>query len=426
MAVVQSLFGNTPQELMAQRDAALQQQAIQYAQLDPMAQAQAGFYTAGNRLGSGLGGMLGAKDPELERLTAIQKASQQADLTTPEGLITFAQTIKAYDPNAAMQAVQKAQELRKTTAEADVKVLSLQQERQLRDELAKLPSDATQEQLLGVLSKYGPPEKVLAAIQTSVDKAANREAQQAAQRTQIEAAAAAQRERLEARRGDLELQLGVQERNKQSELEMRLQIAQLQGATQTQIAQMRINGQRELEEFRRQGREQLEAFKAQIKALAPAKVDDKAAERIANSEVFRKTSEEGDKLLTTIDKNPQAFTLLGRGATLVKSVTNPNDPAVKVKSDVDAYLKGARNAYLLAAKGVQTEGDAARAWEEFATNLDFSSSDGAKRSVQRIREKLDTQAAANDAYLRARGITPPAAGGRTGAPGTKENPIKLD
>jgi hypothetical protein len=53
--------------------------------------------------------------------------------------------------------------------------LSTDQEIKLRDELSKLPSGATQDDVLAVLTKYGSPDRVIAALTTSADKAAQRE-----------------------------------------------------------------------------------------------------------------------------------------------------------------------------------------------------------------------------------------------------------
>lgn len=90
--IVGGLFGVTPESLMAQREAALAQQAQQYAQLSPMQAAQAGFYTAGNRLGTGIGGLLGAQDPEMMRIQQRQSMLQGMDLTSPESLKQGIQT----------------------------------------------------------------------------------------------------------------------------------------------------------------------------------------------------------------------------------------------------------------------------------------------------------------------------------------------
>jgi hypothetical protein len=84
--IVGGLFGVTPEALMAQREAALSQQATNFAQLSPMQSAQAGFYTAGNRLAGAAGGLLGAQDPEMMRIQQRQQMLQGLDLSSPESL----------------------------------------------------------------------------------------------------------------------------------------------------------------------------------------------------------------------------------------------------------------------------------------------------------------------------------------------------
>ena len=115
--VMNSLFGITPESLMAQREQALQTQAAQYAQLDPFQRATAGIYAGANKLGGAIGGMLGAQDPEMAKATALQSIMQQADTTTPEGLSTLAQTLAQQGfGQQAMQVMDKAQSLRLTGA----------------------------------------------------------------------------------------------------------------------------------------------------------------------------------------------------------------------------------------------------------------------------------------------------------------------
>lgn len=191
-------------------------------------------------------------------------------------------------------------------------------------------------------------------------------------------------------------------------IQAQLEAAKERGATQLQIAQLA-----------QEGRMQMAQLAASLKAEKAQVADDKAATRIGQNTVFDNLITEGTNLTSQIDKNKDAFSLTGRGTAAFQSIFNPDAPEVKVKSDVDSYLNKARNAYLLAAKGTQTEGDAQRAWAEFAGSLDFSSASGAKRSVERITKELGTQKAANESYLKSRGIS-------SGAPlGTKENPIKL-
>jgi hypothetical protein len=71
---------------MADREATLQQQAMQYAQADPFQRASASLYRGGNQLGGAIGGMLGAQDPEMMRLQQRQSMLQGLDLTNPESL----------------------------------------------------------------------------------------------------------------------------------------------------------------------------------------------------------------------------------------------------------------------------------------------------------------------------------------------------
>lgn len=182
--------------------------------------------------------------------------------------------------------------------------------------------------------------------------------------------------------------------------DLRAQMSQATNAMQAQLIQAKIDA-------------------LQAKQEKGPNVDDKAATRIGQNTMFDTLISEGDKLTGVIDKNKDAFTLGGRAATAVKSVMNPSAESVSAVSDVDSYMKKARNAYLLAAKGTQTEGDAQRAWDEFAGKLDFSSAEGAKRSIGRIKAELETQRQSNDAYLKSRGISSGA------ALGTKDNPIKL-
>lgn len=90
--VMNSLFGVTPESLMAQREAVLAQQAQNFAQLSPMQAAQAGFYTAGNRLAGAAGGLLGAQDPEMMRIQQRQQILQGLDLSNPDSLKQGIQT----------------------------------------------------------------------------------------------------------------------------------------------------------------------------------------------------------------------------------------------------------------------------------------------------------------------------------------------
>ena len=110
--VVNSLFGITPESLMAEREKALQTQAMQYAQADPFQRATAAIYSGANRLGGAIGGMLGAQDPEMQRLTQRQSLLKQAQPQDAAGWKTLAQQLYASgDTPGAQEALAKSQAL---------------------------------------------------------------------------------------------------------------------------------------------------------------------------------------------------------------------------------------------------------------------------------------------------------------------------
>lgn len=181
--IVGSLFGITPESLMAQREAALAQQAQQYAQLSPMQAAQAGFYTAGNRLAGVAGGLMGAQDPEMAKAAALQGILKGADTTSPEGLATLAKTLSAQGFGAqAMQVMDQARQAQlqaaqtgKATAEQRKLENAAAQDEKVRAELAALGANATDKDIMNIVVKYGNPDKVLSVLQAAADKASSRD-----------------------------------------------------------------------------------------------------------------------------------------------------------------------------------------------------------------------------------------------------------
>jgi len=184
----------TPEQYRLAQQQAQQAQAIQYAQLDPMARANYGTFRAGQQLGGFIGGALGGQDPQLQRISQRQQLASQLDDTNPNSYMMVAeQARRANDPQFAMavaDAYRKLQTgsatLRKAIAEATKAELTNTQEAQLRNELSMLPADATEADILAVVTKYGSPDKVLAVLQSSTDRAAQRDARAAEKLKDIE------------------------------------------------------------------------------------------------------------------------------------------------------------------------------------------------------------------------------------------------
>ena len=81
----------TPEQYQLDQQQAQQAQAIQFAQLDPRAQAQYGFYRGGQQLGSAIGGALGGVDPQLKLISQRQQLASQLDPSKPESFMQAAQ-----------------------------------------------------------------------------------------------------------------------------------------------------------------------------------------------------------------------------------------------------------------------------------------------------------------------------------------------
>jgi hypothetical protein len=85
-SIVGGLFGLTPEMYQRSQQAADQQEAMQFAQLSPLQQASAGFYSAGRGLGRGIGSMLGVEDPQLRMIAQQQQILRNVDPNDPESL----------------------------------------------------------------------------------------------------------------------------------------------------------------------------------------------------------------------------------------------------------------------------------------------------------------------------------------------------
>jgi len=226
--IVAGLFGMTPDMYQGQQYQQDLKRGYELAQLSPGAAAQAGLMASVGQLGRGFAGAMGVEDPQLKLISTRNAIAQQIDQTNPESILKGAQMLsQAGDQQGAMQLAQFARQAqgdiaqiqqRKAAEQASLATaaktqLSIKQEEQLRDELSKLPQDATQDQVLSIVTKYGSPDRVLSALQSSADKAAQRE-----QSVQL------QRERIDAQ----------------------IQVAKERGATQKEIAQMQIEGRQQI------------------------------------------------------------------------------------------------------------------------------------------------------------------------------------
>ena len=188
--IVGSLFGITPDLYERQLRAQDEDRAIRMANLAPGARGAAMIQSGAATLGRGIGGLLGGEDPQLKLITARQQIMSQTDQSDPQSLANAAKQLNAMgDTQGAMALMDFARKAQSemalvgqrraaetaSLAQAAKTNLTIRQEEELRAKLSQLGPNPTQDQVIGVLTQYGPPEKVLAALTLSADKAAQRE-----------------------------------------------------------------------------------------------------------------------------------------------------------------------------------------------------------------------------------------------------------
>jgi hypothetical protein len=213
-------------------------------------------YAGARGLGNAIGGALGVEDPQLKMISARNTIAQQIDQTNPESILKGAQMLAQMgDQQGAMALAQYARQAQSemalvqqrraaetaSLATAAKTQLSVRQEEELRSELSKLGPDATQDQVIGVLTKYGPPEKVLAALTAAQSRTEATQARtaglEAANLAKTEAAKTAADAALERTKVAADAQIeAARERGATA-----VQIAQLQTQTKRDLAQLAIS-----------------------------------------------------------------------------------------------------------------------------------------------------------------------------------------
>ena len=418
----QSLFGTTPEELMASRDAALRQQAAQYAQLDPFQQATMGIYQGASKLGGAIGGMLGGQDPEMMRIKQRQQLLQGVNPEDADALIRAAQQASQMGDYGAAQELstkaramqlQKAQ-IGKTQAEQRKLDLAAQQETIFREELVKLGPNATQEAVLSAAIKAGSPDKILTVIQGSLDKEAARTQALDLAKTQgdskVEAARIAGEARIDAAR-----EAGAN----------RLQIAQLQEANRLAIANMQADTKLLIANMTNAFKQSLAANKPLPPSLQKEEGTDLAA-----IDTYEAQQRALAPAIANLTPNAQGVSKLELGPVknafyMAQNAAGNSTPESRAYEGLKSAVDTAVNLQVSAEKGVQTDKDVLRfaqaligaygrndtkATLEALTRYEQSLAKAAEKTMNRLESRRKSQ-----------NIEP-----YKPALGTPSNPIKLD
>ena len=203
--IVGSLFGSSPQQVQAEMVAPIFNRANQFAQLNPMQQAQYGIYSGGAMLGQGIGGLLGGEDPRLVQARQMEQVKQWisqsgVDMNTPEGLAQaaqYAQSIGATE--GAMYLGQQAMQMRRETTAVNKTEEDYMREKAFREEVAKIPPEQlTEEVLMQLAAKYGTTASVMSAMSSLTGKREAIAARQEAAQAKVEEKKAATEEKTRA------------------------------------------------------------------------------------------------------------------------------------------------------------------------------------------------------------------------------------
>jgi hypothetical protein len=158
-------------EYMQRRQRAMQDEALTYAQLTPMQQAQFGFYRGGQQLGDVLGGALGGKDPQLQMIGLQQQILSELDPSDPQQQLMVAQKYARSAPDLAMKIADNARSSLVKIAQANKeRKLSISQPLQVATRIREI--NAAQRNL----SKDSPEYQDLESEKTQLQKSEKQEA----------------------------------------------------------------------------------------------------------------------------------------------------------------------------------------------------------------------------------------------------------
>jgi len=424
---IAGLFGLTPQMYeQGIRQSAMNEGAA-YARMAPEDRAIAGIYSAGAGLGRVGGGLMGVEDPQMKLISARQQIMSQTDQSDPQSLANAAKQLNAMgDIQGAMALMDFTRKLQSemalvgqrkaaeqaSLAQAAKTNLTIRQEEELRAKLSQLGPDATEDQVIGVLTQYGPPEKVLAALTTAQSKKEASQAKIAAAQTAADAAI--ERAKVLA--------------------DAKIEAANQAGATAKQIAQMKIDSSNQIAQMQIEAKKDLAQLAASLKGpkvLAPGlqKEEDKELELVDSLKAREDSLAPAIASLTPDPKTGKIPLELGPVRNLryqAQNAAGNSTPESQRFAELERAVQAATNLKTDAAKGVQTDKDVLRfaneliaAFGKYDTTVTKQALDDFVKATAKAKENAQKRI---DSRRKSQGVEPyygPALG-------TSSNPIKLD
>ena len=211
----------SPEEYQMRQQQAQQNRALQFAQLNPFEKASYGIYQGAQQLGGATAGLFGMEDPQLRKISMRQQmltgagGAPRINLNDPGSMLRAANIAQEQgDPEFAQYLINASNDLAKNMAEMRSKLATaaktqseIDRENEYRAAMAALPANATEAEILAVVSKFASGDKVLTAKQTAESAKAERERKKeesaekfAIQREKIQAEKEADDKKIEADR----------------------------------------------------------------------------------------------------------------------------------------------------------------------------------------------------------------------------------
>ena len=384
----------SPEEYQMRQQQAQQNRALQFAQLNPFEKASYGIYQGAQQLGGATAGLFGMEDPQLRKISMRQQMLTGAnggvgiDLRDPNSMLRAAEMAQQFDPEFAQGLVIAANDLAKNMAEMRSKSATaaktqseIDRENQYRQAMAALPANATEAEILAVVSKFASADKGLTALQTAESARAER-----TRRTEESTA------KLEQRRQELADKAERDAKDKQTAFDNQMILARENNASRESMAKLQRDFLASQKEADRKNRLAMAELTKDSKPLPPAIIKAEDADYEQATAAIN-LAQEADKYLSIIRSGEIKFGPLDRALVSIRGAAGSEDSQVVARNDFERFRTRLINESLRLNKGTQTDSDAQRATNELKSAESMTDAGKSIETLRRINADR-----ARDAY----------------------------